>query len=84
MREVGAFSAKTHLSQLLESVSRGESFAITKHGRVVAFLVPAESKPVIEISEAISGIAALRKKLARRGMKLSMKDIKRLKESGRK
>ncbi|CAN5651549.1 hypothetical protein BH09VER1_BH09VER1_52820 [soil metagenome] len=41
---VGLFHAKTHLSELLERVSKGESIAITKHGRRVAIMVPAEGK----------------------------------------
>lgn len=40
MSTVGSFEAKTHLPQLLERVSRGESIVITKHGRPVAMLVP--------------------------------------------
>jgi prevent-host-death family protein len=41
---VGLFQAKTHLRQLLERGARGESITITKHGRRVAILVPAEGK----------------------------------------
>jgi len=84
MREIGAFSAKTHLSKLLESVCHGESFAITRHGRVIAFLVPADSKPVMDISDAVMGILALRTKFSKRGLKLSLKDIQQLKGMGRK
>ena len=84
MREIGAFSAKTHLSQLLDSVSRGESFAITRHGHVIAFLVPADEKPRSEISQAIVGILALHKKIAKRGVKLTLNEIQKLKETGRK
>ena len=40
MKNVGAFEAKTHLSQLLEQVLAGESIAITKRGVPVAMLVP--------------------------------------------
>ncbi|RUL84019.1 type II toxin-antitoxin system Phd/YefM family antitoxin [Tautonia sociabilis] len=40
MTTVGSFEAKTHLSQLLERVARGERITITKHGRPVAVLVP--------------------------------------------
>ena len=39
---VGAFEAKTHLSELLQRVERGERVTITKHGRPVAQLVPIE------------------------------------------
>ncbi|NDV63580.1 type II toxin-antitoxin system prevent-host-death family antitoxin [Puniceicoccales bacterium CK1056] len=35
---IGAFEAKTKLSELLERVQRGESFTITKHDRPVASL----------------------------------------------
>lgn len=44
MKTVGAFEAKTHLSALLDDVSRGERVTITKHGRVVAMLVPPEAR----------------------------------------
>jgi prevent-host-death family protein len=37
---IGAFEAKTRLSELLEKVSRGRTFRITKRGRVVAELRP--------------------------------------------
>ncbi|HSA79970.1 MAG TPA: type II toxin-antitoxin system prevent-host-death family antitoxin [Geminicoccaceae bacterium] len=40
MITVGAFEAKTHLSQLLERVERGEEITITRRGRAVARLVP--------------------------------------------
>ncbi|MCF8527641.1 MAG: type II toxin-antitoxin system Phd/YefM family antitoxin [Candidatus Nanopelagicales bacterium] len=40
---VGAFEAKTHLSSLLDRVEMGEEITITKHGRPVARLVPAEA-----------------------------------------
>lgn len=39
-RSVGAYEAKTHLSALLAEVEQGEEVEITKHGRVVARLVP--------------------------------------------
>ena len=40
MPEVGAYEAKTHLSELLERVSEGERIVITKHGTPVAVLAP--------------------------------------------
>jgi len=36
--KVGAFEAKTHLSALLEKVSRGEEVLILKHGKDIAHL----------------------------------------------
>jgi prevent-host-death family protein len=45
MESVGSFEAKTHLSSLLERVSKGERIAITKHGVPVALLVPVDATP---------------------------------------
>lgn len=44
MREVRATEAKTNLSELLSAVEHGESIAITRHGKPVAHLVPAEKQ----------------------------------------
>jgi prevent-host-death family protein len=41
---VGAFEAKTHFSQLLERVERGEEIVITRRGKAVARPVPAVAK----------------------------------------
>lgn len=43
---VNIHEAKTHLSQLLEKVRRGEEVIIGKAGRPVARLVPMEPSPV--------------------------------------
>ena len=37
---VGAFQAKTHLSELLAKVKQGQAFCITKRGQPVAELRP--------------------------------------------
>ncbi len=44
MKTVGAFEAKTHLTELLKKVSQGETFRITRRGVPVARLVPDEEK----------------------------------------
>jgi prevent-host-death family protein len=41
MSTVGAFEAKTKLSELLDKVEAGETITITRHGKAVARLVPA-------------------------------------------
>ena len=41
MREIQATEAKANLAELLLTVERGESIAITRHGQTVAHLVPA-------------------------------------------
>ena len=43
-KEIGAFEAKTKLSELLEKVDRGEVFVITKRGRPVAELRPVPTR----------------------------------------
>lgn len=40
---IGAFEAKTRLSELLEQVSRGRTFVITRRGRPIAELRPTTS-----------------------------------------
>lgn len=42
IHEIGAFEAKTKLSELLEKVQRGQTFQITKRGKPVAVLRPIE------------------------------------------
>ena len=41
MREIQATEAKTRLAELLRAVEHGETVAITRHGKPVAYLVPA-------------------------------------------
>ncbi|MGO8816284.1 MAG: type II toxin-antitoxin system Phd/YefM family antitoxin [Terriglobia bacterium] len=41
MRTIGLFQAKNGLSALVQKVSEGEEFMITRRGKEVAMLVPA-------------------------------------------
>jgi prevent-host-death family protein len=43
MTSVGTFEAKTHLTQLLARVAKGERILITDRGKPVALLVPPEA-----------------------------------------
>ena len=43
MREIQATEAKTRLAELLRAVEHGEAITITRHGKPVAHLVPADS-----------------------------------------
>jgi prevent-host-death family protein len=62
MASVGAFEAKTHLSELLDRVARGERITITRHGVPVAILVPVEQKEnKLTHQEIVEGMRALRK-----------------------
>jgi prevent-host-death family protein len=41
--EINVYAAKTHLSRLIDQVNAGEEVVITRHGRPVARLVPAQA-----------------------------------------
>ncbi len=62
MASVGAFEAKTHLSELLDRVARGERITITRHGVPAAILVPVEQREnKLTHQEIVEGMRALRK-----------------------
>jgi prevent-host-death family protein len=68
MAEIGAYEAKTHLGQLLERVEKGERFVITRHGRPVAELIPAEGRHRLTVRQQITELNALRAALVNRGV----------------
>ena len=79
MREVGAFEAKNKLGNLLDQVEHGEEIVITRRGRAVAKLVPAD--PGFDRDKArraVAGILAMSKGVTLGGLK-----IKELVEQGR-
>ena len=78
MVEVGAFEAKTHLSSLLEQVSRGEEVLIRRRGKPVAKLVPVQQAQRKSVQDAI---AAWRTR--RTGMTLGGAGWKELRDAGR-
>ena len=45
MKSVGSYEAKTQSPLLLGRVEKGESITITKHGKPVAVLSPAQPGP---------------------------------------
>ena len=65
MGTVGSFEAKTHLSSLLERVSKGERITITKHGVPIALLVPVDTTAKLDRDAAIEEL-----KVFGRGRKL--------------
>jgi prevent-host-death family protein len=58
MNTVGVYDAKTHLPKLLDRVSRGERFVITRHGRAIAQLVPAVDAAPESVKEVIEQMEA--------------------------
>jgi len=68
---VGAYQAKTHLSELLEKVEAGAEITITKHGAPVARLVPVKKEASLEERlAAIQRIRRLAGRLSLRGLKI--------------
>ena len=68
---VGAYEAKTHLSELLEKVEAGEEIVITKYGAPVAKLVPVKKEASTEErAAAIRRIQKLSTRLSLTGLKV--------------
>ena len=76
---VGAYDAKTHLSELLEKVEAGEEITITKHGAPVARLVPVKRE--VSAEERRAAIARIQKLAS--GLSLGGLKVKDLKSEGR-
>ena len=74
MREIGSFEAKNTLSALLDQVERGAEIVITRHGKAVARLVPAQ--PGFDRKKAKRAAAGLRE--ASKGVMLGGLKIKDL------
>jgi prevent-host-death family protein len=76
---VGAFEAKTHLSELLRKVASGQTIRISQRGRPVADLVPIQKNTVLDSSKA----AAKMRTIHQKATKLQGVSIKELIEFGR-
>ncbi len=81
MREVGAFEAKSHFSELLARAEAGESVLITRRGKPVARIVPAG--PTSDRKSGLRRIGDLRARLAARNIKLTAEDILSARDEGR-
>lgn len=78
MKTVGAFDAKTHLNELLQRASKGETIQITRRGIPVAKLSPPDCN---QKEDAHSLAAAIRR--LRRGATLGKLSIRELIDEGR-
>jgi len=75
---VSSFDAKTHLSQLLQEVEKGHTITITRRGKPVARLVPAQQEPEPSVDQIVAELEAIRD-----GVK-GIYDVKELIREGRK
>lgn len=80
MEIIGAFDAKSRLSELLDRSAKGETFQITKHGRPVGKLVPPDNardrKAIAEAVRRLKGFRGTFKGMGRA-------DLLDLKHAGR-
>jgi prevent-host-death family protein len=71
MREIGAFEAKNKFGHLLDEVEHGEEIVITRRGKPVARLVPAEPGFDREKARrAVAGILEMSKGVTLGGLKI--------------
>jgi len=80
---VGAYEAKTHLSDLLDRVSRGERITITKHGVPVAVLQPPDPAPLKDAKQVIADLRRFRGDLHAKRATASPGEIREWIEEGR-
>lgn len=60
MTSVGTFEAKTHLTQLLGRIAKGERILITNRGRPIAMLVPPEPEHRGDVAQVIEDMLRTR------------------------
>ena len=78
-KNIGAYEAKTHFSELLERVEQGDEITITRHGSPVARMVPVKKKATPDERRA----AMEKWKKSRKGLSLGGLKIKDLINEGR-
>jgi prevent-host-death family protein len=83
MITVGAFEAKTKLSELLDRVERGEEIVITRHGKSVARLVGETDARQRDAARVMGAIEAVRDRLRSAGVHFTVADIISARDEGR-
>jgi prevent-host-death family protein len=80
---VGAYQAKTHLSDLLARVARGERVTITKHGVPVAVLQPPDPVQRKDVSASIRDVRRFRDRMRPMGVAATQAEVREWIEEGR-
>jgi prevent-host-death family protein len=70
METIGAYEAKTRLSQLLTRVSNGEKITITKHGVPIAILQSPEATQKIPTDQVITQLQEFRRSHRLKGISI--------------
>lgn len=70
MITVGAYEAKTHLSELLDQVEAGQTITISRRGTPVAILSPFAEKREVPVKDVIERLNKLRDSVNLNGISL--------------
>jgi prevent-host-death family protein len=60
LKSVGTYEAKTHLPRLLSQVEKGETITITRRGKPIAVLAPAQPSAKRDLTAVIEEMLAYR------------------------
>jgi prevent-host-death family protein len=60
MTSISFYEARTHFSEILDQVAKGEKILITRRGKPAALLVPPLLKKQPDVGQTISAMKALR------------------------
>ena len=79
MRMIQATEAKIHLAELLRNVEQGETIAITRHGKPIAHLIPAEAQERLQRKRAVEEffVVEMREKRSKRLYKRCLNGVTR-------
>jgi prevent-host-death family protein len=90
MDPVSVLEARNRLSALLDQVERGHEVVITRRGKAVARLIPAELPAELPAAEppdppraAAAALRALRAGIAARGVRFDAAELRALRDEGR-
>ena len=79
--KIGAFEAKNTFGSLLDRAERGEEIAITRHGKVVARLVP--SQDVFDREAARAALERIRTRAVQSRIRFDWSSVKADRDAGR-
>jgi len=86
MDPVSVLEARNRLSALLDQVERGHEVVITRRGKAVARLIPAElpaAEPPDPPRATAAALRALRAGIAARGVRFDAAELRALRDEGR-
>lgn len=58
--DIGIYEAKTHFAQLMERVEKGEHVTITRRGKRIAEIRPAQGRDQARLEAALKAVEAMR------------------------